>query len=279
MRQVYTLDDYVKEEFETPVRISFSCNKWHRQSYFHWHPHIEITVIFSGSYVIENSMTRIDENRPGIFIHAPYSLHRANTDGITTYRRNTVAIRRDVMSLLPSELLDMSVFSGVNLAYAFPNGVEIDEIERNCLMMNDHTEDRAYSALYSALIIKKTLDIINSGRGELISSRVTYMQDVLHFVASNLAKPLTLEELAAQYGIGKSKLNLDFKTATGSTYKKYLTDLRMTRALELLQSGSSIINTSFETGYSSEAHFIATYRSYWGVTPGESLKVRSNSEK
>ena len=269
MRQVYTLNDYVKQEFETPVRIDFSCNKRHRQNYFHWHPHMEIAVIFSGSYVIENSMTRIDENRPGIFIHAPYSLHRGNTAGITTYRRNIVSIRRDVMSLLPSELLDMSVFSGVNLAYAFPNGVEMDEIERLCLMMNDHTEDRAYSALYSALIIKKTLDIINSGRGELISSRVTYMQDVLHFVASNLAKPLTLEELAAQYGIGKSKLNLDFKTATGSTYKKYLTDLRQTRARELMETGSSIINASLETGYSSEAHFIKAFREYWGMTPGE----------
>ena len=123
-------------------------------------------------------------------------------------------------------------------------------------------------------MIRKTVDIINSGAGEFIRSRMTYMQDVLHFVASNLAKPLTLEELAAQYGVGKSKLNLDFKTATGSTYKKYLTDLRMTRALELLQSGSSIINTSFETGYSSEAHFIAAFRRYWGKTPGSFAPVK-----
>ena len=42
----------------------------------------------------------------------------------------------------------------------------------------------------------------------------------------------------------------------------------MARARDLLLSGSSIINASLETGYSSEAHFIKAFHSYYGVTPG-----------
>ena len=56
---------------------------------------------------------------------------------------------------------------------------------------------------------------------------------------------------------------------TGRCCPKYLTDLRQTRARELMETGSSIINASLETGYSSEAHFIKAFREYWGMTPGE----------
>ena len=80
---------------------------------------------------------------------------------------------------------------------------------------------------------------------------------------------ITLGSLSEQYEISKSKLNLDFRTATGTTFKQYITNLRMTKARELLASGSSIINASLETGYSSEAHFIKAFREYWGMTPGE----------
>ena len=111
-------------------------------------------------------------------------------------------------------------------------------------------------------------DILESGRGERFSGSLSYIQNVILLAAENLASPPTIKELTDRFNIGQSKFCSDFKRHTGSTYKKYLTNLRMARARDLLLSGSSIINASLETGYSSEAHFIKAFHSYYGVTPG-----------
>ena len=100
------------------------------------------------------------------------------------------------------------------------------------------------------------------------SREVWRREFVILLAADNLASPPTIKELTDRFNIGQSKFCSDFRRHTGSTYKKYLTDLRMARARDLLASGSSIINASLETGYSSEAHFIKAFHSYYGVTPG-----------
>ena len=268
VKHVFSINDYVKSEFNKPVRLDICCESGHLQNFLHWHPHYEIQIIFSGVYVIDNSTTTVESDKPGVFIHPPYSLHKANAERGIIYRRNILSVKRDILKLVTPTILDMSVFDGVNLAYAFPNPAIMSEFREICRMMSQYENDRTYSALYTALIVKKVLDLIEDGNGALIKSSVTYMQDVLHYIASNLASTITLGSLAEQYGISKSKLNLDFRTATGTTFKQYITNLRMTKARELLASGSSIINASLETGYSSEAHFIAAYKAFWGVTPG-----------
>ena len=93
-------------------------------------------------------------------------------------------------------------------------------------------------------------------------------------ISSDLSVQLTANRVAEMMNVSTAKFRSDFKRHTGTTFKKFLTDLRMTRAYELLQSGSSIINASLETGYSSEAHFIAAFRWYWGRTPGSFAPVK-----
>ena len=45
----------------------------------------------------------------------------------------------------------------------------------------------------------------------------------------------------------------------------------------MLKRGESIIRTSLECGYCSEAHFIKAFREYWGITPGEYLHQTKDS--
>ena len=149
--------------------------------------------------------------------------------------------------------------------------------------IQDHIADHGFwkglPYRLAALIFHDIMKILKSGRGEAYSTRHSYIQDALQHISENLSEPMTVDSLADMFGVGHTKFAEDFKSVTGSTYKKYLTDLRMTRARELLTSGSSIINASLETGFSGEAQFIATYKRYFGETPGSYAKVRSKSEK
>lgn len=235
------LNSYIKETFTTPVGISKLSTNGNKQPYLHWHPHYEMLVIVSGSYTLTSHTFNYTSDRPAVFIHRPFCLHKLNspTDGI--YVRYIIHIDKNLLSMFSPQLLDMSCFADAG-------------------------------ALYCALALHKALGIFESGRGELFATRYSYIQDVLQYITDNLSEPLTIDELCRRFGVGHTKLSSDFKSAVGTTYKKYVCDLRQSRARELLESGAGIIDASLEVGYSSEAHFIKAFREYWGETPGRFMR-------
>ena len=54
-------------------------------------------------------------------------------------------------------------------------------------------------------------------------------------ISSDLSVQLTANRVAEMMNVSTAKFRADFKRHTGTTFKKFLTDLRMTRAYELLQ--------------------------------------------
>ena len=271
------LNDYTSEIFNKPLGVLCLSTDGNFQPFFHWHPHYEITIIRYGKYTLESNTTLINSDKPLAIIHRPYCLHRLNADSSSVYSRCVIYINRSILSNFSEKLIDLSVFASASMICANPDESELSEIvdlaERLQRTVGNDDQpvvhpDNSKGALIAALIMNEVLGILNSGRGTAYSTRHSYIQDVLRDITENLSDPKTVDELAGKYGVGHTKLAEDFRQATGKTYKKYLTDLRMTRAIELLASGSSIINASLETGYSSEAHFIKTFREYYGVTPG-----------
>ena len=270
------LNSYIKETFTTPVGISKLSTNGNKQPYLHWHPHYEMLVIVSGSYTLTSHTFNYTSDRPAVFIHRPFCLHKLNspTDGI--YVRYIIHIEKNLLSMFSPQLLDMSCFADAAVLRADPNAAELSELVSLCESIKLHGGDKTAGALYCALALHKTLGIFESGRGELFATRYSYIQDVLQYITDNLSEPLTIDELCRRFGVGHTKLSSDFKSAVGTTYKKYVCDLRQSRARELLESGAGIIDASLEVGYSSEAHFIKAFREYWGETPGRFMRQLQN---
>lgn len=269
---------YHREDFTVPLGCAHKISEGNYQPFFHWHPHYEITFVRKGEYTLDNGATTISLDRPALFVHRPFSLHRMNVDAKTLYDRNIIFMAKSVMSQFRNFASDYQEIIDSSLVSAFPNAGEFDEIVWLCDKLleavgNGYRLPEKYNLNKGALLAVQIFcvinDILKDGRGECYSTGFSYMQDVLQYVTENLNEPKTINELADKYGIGHSKFTDDFKKVTGRTYKQYLTYLRMTRAGELLRSGSEIINAALETGYSSEAHFISAFRKYWGSTPGE----------
>ena len=282
------LNDYVVEEFITSIGVTKQWGMGNVQPFFHWHSHYEITIIQEGKYVIESNSKIISSDKPGICVHRPYCLHRGNADKAVEYIRDVIFVSKRIFNMFPSDLVDRSVFADANFIFVRPDSEELSEVLTLCDMLyksvgnniftpSDYDEKKG--ALLAALIFHDIMKILKSGRGEAYSTRHSYIQDALQLISENLSEPMTVDELAGKFGVGHTKFADDFKAVTGSTYKKYLTDLRMNRARELLLAGSSVINASLETGFSGESQFISTYKRYFGETPGRFAKVKSKSEE
>jgi AraC family transcriptional regulator len=88
------------------------------------------------------------------------------------------------------------------------------------------------------------------------------------YLRDNLAKPVSLEDLATHARLSRFHLLRLFKRKYGETPLKRLTRLRMDEAKRCLQNGRlSISEIAIRCGYENPAHFASAFRRVEGVTP------------
>jgi AraC family transcriptional regulator len=86
----------------------------------------------------------------------------------------------------------------------------------------------------------------------------------------DLVADLDLQTLAAESGYSRSHFLRMFEAATGLTPHRYLLQLRLERAQELIRKGStSLIDIAALCGFSSHAHMSRVFRQLLGVTPSQ----------
>ena len=101
---------------------------------------------------------------------------------------------------------------------------------------------------------------------------------ILDYIQDNLAEPLSLERIANQFFISKHYLCRIFKSATGFSVMDYIIRSRVLRARQLLQEGVSVQQAGEQSGFADNSHFIRTFGSLTGTSPGRYAREYQNSE-
>lgn len=100
-----------------------------------------------------------------------------------------------------------------------------------------------------------------------IRKAITYMQ-------SHMQEKVTLELLAKQVGLSKSRFSHLFKEETGVSPMEYLRKEKIEAAKGmLLDSEYKIYEISEILGFANESHFIKTFKEEVGTTPAEYKKI------
>lgn len=136
---------------------------------------------------------------------------------------------------------------------------------------------------------KTTLDLSAAGGAELFRQFVQASEGILEelrlkrkgkakdpveeakaFIEQNLAREVSLEEVAEVLGLNASYFSQLFKQVTGETFVHYRISRRMERAKRLLGSSAyRITDISYEVGYADHPHFTKTFKKYTGLSPSE----------
>lgn len=108
------------------------------------------------------------------------------------------------------------------------------------------------------------------GRGRITSRALRRVGDLVH---ARLDEPIpaspTLSELAEAAGVSKHHFIKAFRGTVGETPYAWVMRQRIERARALLtQPSQTVSDVAFQTGFSSAAHFVATFRQRLGITPG-----------
>jgi len=86
----------------------------------------------------------------------------------------------------------------------------------------------------------------------------------------DLDADLDLHTLAAETGYSRAHFVRMFQAATGQTPHRYLLNLRLTRAQQLLENrGTSLVDIAAMCGFSSQSHMSTAFRQLLGMTPAQ----------
>ena len=118
----------------------------------------------------------------------------------------------------------------------------------------------------SALIlVEPTEELFCQRHKRLAFERVERVKQAL---ARDLENPPSLSELGREVGCSPFYLSRIFSEHTGLTISRYLRNLRLERAAELLRSGrSNVTEAALAVGYSSLSHFSKAFAEMFGVCP------------
>jgi AraC family transcriptional regulator len=94
------------------------------------------------------------------------------------------------------------------------------------------------------------------------------LMQVIEYIRANLGDDVSLDALASIAGLSPNYFLSAFRQATGLTPHRYVTDLRIARACELLHDPRRpITEVSLAVGFSSQSHLTEVFRRTMKTTP------------
>ena len=102
---------------------------------------------------------------------------------------------------------------------------------------------------------------------------------ILEYIQQNYTQPITLDDLAHHFLIGKHYLCHIFKKGTGFSVMEYVIQLRILEAQRQLRQGCTVQEAGERSGFQSYAHFIRTFSSCTGVSPKQYAKQFKSGER
>ena len=155
--------------------------------------------------------------------------------------------------------------------------------------------ERAYThaADYSTDLRVASVFPLHDRRGTLIGTATVYrtkpcggtipdwydrIKGAVAFIDGHYSEKITLNQLAESSGLSQTLFSRLFKKTMQTTPIRYITEIRLNAARKLLsETDRTLVNIAAETGFYDEAHFVKTFKTSRGLTPGEYRRQHQTS--
>ncbi|NGZ87483.1 AraC family transcriptional regulator [Duganella aceris] len=171
-----------------------------------------------------------------------------------------------LLTALPPMLVVRS--AGRADATGLRNLIDILQMEAETPRAGSEAIVRQLASALFALLIRCWLEQSMTVPGLFAVMAERRLQAALLGMLSAPQRPWTLEDLAQACHMSRATFARLFTKAAGATPAAVLTQLRMTRAARLLDTGKQAGDVAESVGYQSEAAFNRAFKRQYGVGPG-----------
>ncbi len=250
----------MREKRTTP-HDSVWCARWlNVRNNYHWHEETEIVYCQSGgaSVFVENNEIRISEGE-SVFIRGE-QIHKLESDECA------VLITVLIDGTLASSVTDMTPkrekLTHKHDIVAYYETIKAEQFEKR----------EFYSSMIKAETIKLLAGILRleqlEKKGRSVTSKYDHYKQILAELQRDFAN-ITFKEACCRFSYSPSHFSRLIVTLTGTSFTKYINILRISHAIELLHSDSSLSVTEIarRCGFSTIRNFYRCFKELTGHPP------------
>lgn len=248
----------------------------------HWHKHIEIIYIMSGSMDIVTNDTTFTLYKGDIFMINSGAIHQTNT-------RITTSV---LLLQIPVEFFENSVkdMDATRFKDYFPSaklsGVDSFEKMTACLLdlldiykaktpgypfLFNSTLNQLLYQLYAHHSISNNITTFTSSKKNRI-----YLQKAIDYMALHYAEHIALSDIATHLALNPEYFCRMFKKHIGFTFLEYLNQIRLTFIYnDLMSSKDSITDIQERHGFVNYKVFNRMFKESYGCTPSAARKLKN----
>jgi len=112
--------------------------------------------------------------------------------------------------------------------------------------------------------------VVPTQRPSTIRLRASLLDDANAIVERDFASDISLDDIARRVASSRRQLQRAYAEIGGTTFRDHLTQVRMQRASELLESRAlTVREVAHRVGYRQPAQFAKAFRRHRGVAPSD----------
>lgn len=280
---------YKHQSTEFPFELAHANDLANNMGAFHWHDFLEITYVLSGKGVYYIEDKKIPVEAGDFLIINNIERHRVQ------YERETPLY--ETVLHFDAAILQTFIHDGCNLfdynGAIFHNKLELNDENREQLISILDTvveEFREKKDYYELCIISQLtyfislalrycdVHLLTAPESDSRSSNIARLENILKYLSAHLDQETTLKSVAKRFFLNPTYFSEYFKKMMGVTFTEYMRELRISRAVQLLeQDNMRIVDIAFACGFSSTSAFYEAFSRVHGIPPQKYMSQKKRN--
>ncbi len=233
----------------------------------HWHSHFLLNLFTGGEGLQEINGKEYPIHKGSIIILSPLDFHR------------NIIRESEVVSVCAVKFSDKLFYDSLGALCSLDNfpivaklsdeDYETAKLLFGLLIREKEKKSSLGSEKFSSNLIEQLviLALRASGREAGIEN-MTKVRRALAYIHYNFRRNIKVSDVAKHIGYSPNYFSAEFKKETGVEFQKYIQELRLDFAMNLLKlSKLSVTEACFESGFNTLPHFSQTFKKKFGISP------------
>lgn len=238
----------------------------------HMHHLNELTLITTPSNaLLFNNGNRAEIRTPALIFHHAGSYHYIDTDeiGPVGYTCYCIYFAEQHVKQIPEALLHSDLLLRDDCFVIELNEQQCSTLTRYAELLSLEDGYNEKNLFLLLIMLNEAYYLLRHAKVSRFNTANSYIFDVVQYLVGHFNESLTTKQIASIFHVSVSKINNDFQRITGQTLNRFCSNLRLTRAAELLLATPNmpISEIAYRCGFSSESYFIQTFQKNLGITP------------
>lgn len=261
--------EIIKED----LQLNMVCHSVEMQAAprkFHWHDNFEICQVLKNHCTFLIDGARVEADEGDLIVVSSFTVHRFIIHEDHTIVRIVQFPAKLLMNVThPVEPLRIHI---ANSEIAKIEGLQesldrifmLMEAEGRLFIKDDNPFLESLAAPLYFLLMRYFADKRSESTGT--KERMDFYR-ITEYISANLSGDLTAQSMAKALFISRGRLTALFARYAGVSLNEYVNSLRIQHANALLDSGSSVTDAAFESGFQCIRTFNSVYKRLTGKTP------------